>query len=70
MTRITVYHPMNSHINRGHTVFEGDSVEDQLLEDGALLIRNWQTATEHGHATFAAGQWAYVCMSKPRLGSV
>lgn len=64
--KITVYHPANSHINGGHTVFNGDHIEHSLLEDGALVIRNWSTETERGHAIFAKGEWAYICDSRPR----
>ena len=65
MKKITVFHPMNSHINSGSTEFRGENVEHSTLDDGALLIKNWQTTTERGHARFAPGQWAYVCESRP-----
>jgi hypothetical protein len=63
MEKIVVYHPATSHINGGSTFFYGECVEAHRLEDGSLMIKGWETATEKGHAYFAAGQWAYVCMS-------
>jgi hypothetical protein len=66
MTKITVFHPANSHINGGSTVFSGDLIEHSTLETGELVIRNWRTHTEQGHAIFARGEWAYVCESRPR----
>jgi hypothetical protein len=64
MKKIVVYHPQNSHINGGNTEFHGENVEHSITDDGGLLIKNWQTPTEQGHARFAPGQWAYVCASR------
>lgn len=66
-TKITVYHSVNSRLNNGYTEFSGESLEHAVLDDGSLLIKNWRSTTERGHARFAAGQWSCVFESQPRL---
>lgn len=65
MPKITVFHPQLQ-VNGGHTVFQGDDVGFEIADDGVLKITHWETLTEVGYASFAPGQWGYVCASSPK----
>jgi hypothetical protein len=62
VTKITVFHPQLA-VNQGHTDFSGPDLGYILVDGGYLRIMKWETATERGEATFAPGQWLYVCRS-------
>lgn len=62
MAKISVFHP-DITVNAGRTDFNGSDVRYLVTDDGSLRVMGWETNTERGEATFAAGKWGYVCRS-------
>lgn len=63
--KIVVYHSQNFQIKQVYTEFHGELVRYNIGDNGDLYISDWLTESAQGHAIFARGQWAYVCVSTP-----